>query len=229
MTTAQQMIADALDEIQVSEAEASISDFEAQSAKRELNRMMLSLPVRTGFTEVDSLSETLTVKTNAEDFIKKNLAVRLASSYNRPVPATLSQAALETRRQLMNDYVQLRPLRYPRRLPIGLGTSNNDYYLNDDQFPYGENRTTTDVKADYTVLTTDDLILVDCSTAPVTVTLMAVAGVNGYGFDIEKTDTTKNMLIIATNSSEKIRGNASVRFNQTGRRVSVVSDGTEWV
>ena len=79
MTTAQQIIADALDEIQVSEAEASISDFEAQSAKRELNRMMLSLPVKTGFTEVESLSETLSVKTNAEDFIKKNLAVHLGS------------------------------------------------------------------------------------------------------------------------------------------------------
>ena len=229
MTTAQQIIADALDEIQVSEAEASISDFEAQSARRELNRLMLSLPVRTGFTEVESLSETLTVKTNAEDFIKKNLAVRLASSYNRPVPGTLAQAAAETKRQLMRDYVKLRPMKYPKTLPIGLGTSNYDYYLHDDQFPFGEHRTTTDVSENYTVLTTDDLILVNCSTAPVTVTLMAVAGANGYGFDIEKTDTSKNMLIIATNGTEKIRGNSSIRFNEKGRRVSIVSDGTEWV
>jgi len=229
MTTAQQIIADALDEIQVSEAEASISDFEAQSARRELNRMMLSLPVKTGFTEVESLSETLSVKTNAEDFIKKNLALRLASSYNRPVPASLAQAAAQTRKDLMRDYVKLRPLNYPKTLPIGLGTSNNDYFLNDDQFPFGESRTVTEVKANYTVLTTDDLIQVDCSTGPITVTLMAVAGANGYGFDIEKTDTSKNMLIIETNSTEKIRGNSSVRFNQTGRRISIVSDGTEWV
>ena len=76
MTTAQQIIADALDEIQVSEAEASISDFEAQSARRELNRLMLSLPVRTGFTEVESLSETLTVKTNAED-VSGTVSVKL--------------------------------------------------------------------------------------------------------------------------------------------------------
>tara|TARA_Y100001973_G_C5176538_1_gene322324 strand:- start:867 stop:1556 length:690 start_codon:yes stop_codon:yes gene_type:complete len=229
MTTAQQIIADALDEIQVSEAEASISDFEAQSAKRELNRMMLSLPVKTGFTEVESLSETLSVKTNAEDFIKKNLAVRLASSYNRPVPATLAQAAAQTRRDLMRDYVKLRPLSYPTTLPIGLGTSNNDYFLNDDQFPFGEKRTVTDVRANYTVLTTDDLVQVDCSSAPITVTLPAASSANGYGFDIEKTDTSKNMLIISPNGTDKIRGNSSVRFNQTGRRISIVSDGTEWV
>ena len=128
----------------------------------------------------------------------------------------------------MRDYVKLRPMKYPKTLPIGLGTSNNDYYLHDDQFPFGAHRTTTDVSENYTVLTTDDLILVNCSTAPVTVTLMAVAGANGYGFDIEKTDTSKNMLIIATNGTEKIRGNSSIRFNEKGRRVSIVSDGTEW-
>ena len=191
--------------------------------------MMLSLPVKTGFTEVESLSETLSVKTNAEDFIKKNLAVRLASSYNRPVPATLAQAAAQTRRDLMRDYVKLRPLSYPTTLPIGLGTSNNDYFLNDDQFPFGEKRTVTDVRANYTVLTTDDLVQVDCSSAPITVTLPAASSANGYGFDIEKTDTSKNMLIISPNGTDKIRGNSSVRFNQTGRRISIVSDGTEWV
>tara|TARA_B100000902_G_C27128277_1_gene822234 strand:+ start:203 stop:889 length:687 start_codon:yes stop_codon:yes gene_type:complete len=228
MTTALEIIADALDEIQVSEAEAPIEDYDAQLARRKLNQLMTQLPLNTGYTPVSLVDDTLTVRADVEGYMVKHLAMALAPSYSRPVPAQLTNDARQSRAELYRRYVAINPMAYPSTLPIGTGTASPGEF-DDDQYPGGFDREITEASANYTLLLTDDIVEVDCTNGPVTITLMAASSANGYGFGIRKVDQTANMVIVDPAGSDLFRGEDGVRFNLYDSLLEFSSDGSNWV
>ena len=82
--------------------------------------------------------------------------------------------------------------------------------------------------SDYTVVSADQIILVDASASSVTVTLPLTATNSGRWFRIKKIDATGNSVTIDGNGSETIDGNLTVSFSIPYTALGVLSDGTEW-
>lgn len=85
--------------------------------------------------------------------------------------------------------------------------------------------------ADYTLVSTDDLILVDSSGGAFTLTLPAAASNTGKVFMIKKTDSTfatANAVTVDGNASETIDGSLTRTLNTQHEEYSIVSDGTNW-
>ena len=228
MTTALEIIADALDEISVSTAESPIEDYDAQLARRKLNQLMTGLPINTGYTPVTLVDDTLTVRADVEGYMVKQLAMALAPSYSRPIPAQLTVDARQARAELFRRYVSVKPMPFPSTLPIGSGSSSVGDF-DDDQYPGGFDRDITAVSANYTLLLTDDIVEVDCTSSPITITLMAASSANGYGFGIRKVDETANMVIITPVGTDLFRGEDGIRFNAYDTLLEFSSDGSNWV
>jgi hypothetical protein len=81
--------------------------------------------------------------------------------------------------------------------------------------------------ANYTALTSDDLIL--ASTNPFTVTLYTAVGNTGKVLRVKKTDSSlTNIITIDGNASETIDGNLTVTLNTQNEEFTIVSDGSNW-
>jgi len=80
----------------------------------------------------------------------------------------------------------------------------------------------------YAHLATDSLILVDASSAAVTVNLIAVASHNGAPVTIKKIDGSGNAVTIDGNAAETIDGATTNVLASQYDSVTIQSDGTQW-
>ena len=226
MTTALDVITDAFNNINENESEAPIEAVDSQLALRELNRMMASLLIDVGWTSAATVSSTLTIKPDAEDYVVKALAKRLAGHYEIPVSASLAEGFRDARNDLFARYVKIEASEYYPTLP----SWNHREYTSSNADTNGvtSSRKVTSVTSNYTALLTDDVISVDCTNGPVTISLPTASSSDGYGFEIIKVDLTSNQVIIDPNGSELVFGDTTYRFNGSQESHEVVSDGAQW-
>lgn len=137
--TANSVIVDALQEINVQGAEAPIEASEAQGAIRYLNRMMASLDAKgisLGYVEVTNLASPITVPLGAVEGMVFMLAFKLWTQYSdgAPPPADLIAKAQDGLDSMRILGVSVGPTQYPDTLPIGSGNewqgggSNNQHF-----------------------------------------------------------------------------------------------------
>lgn len=117
------------------------------------------------------------------------------------------------------------------RRPIVLDSSNQMEQLqseDDNLFTgYGLVRYVSK-SSDYTAAITDDVILVDTSGGEVTITLPPLASADGKFFTIKRLGGDNNV-IVATNASETIQGEAQKIINVKWWGMDVLATDSEWI
>jgi len=88
--------------------------------------------------------------------------------------------------------------------------------------------TTAVASTPYTMLSTDSLILIDATSAAVTVDLIAVASHNGTPVTIKKIDSSANAVTIDGSGAETIDGSTTLVLASQYDSVTIQTDGTEW-
>lgn len=83
--------------------------------------------------------------------------------------------------------------------------------------------------ANYTLQTTDQFIAADATSGSIIQTLPNAVGIAGKRFTIKKFDPTVNTVTVATTSSQTIDGVGSHLLVFANQRVTVVSNGTNWL
>lgn len=108
--------------------------------------------------------------------------------------------------------------------------TNNTWFMIEDLTPKNDNGLVDVVEksAAYTALTTDDVILCDCTSAGFTITLPAAASSEGVQLHIKKIDSSSNVLTIDGNASETIDGATTQTTSTQYDSFTIVCDGTEW-
>lgn len=148
METAGDLVKDALQELLVQAVESPIEPDEMQTGIRYLNRMMAEFKangVDIGYTPVTNQSDDVDVDAGAYAPITVNLAVRLASQYDKAVPAplaSLAQSGVNTLIKLSTDYTTDWQANYPDTLPVGSGNRGGALYV-DPFFQQPETDTVT--------------------------------------------------------------------------------------
>tara|TARA_R110002096_G_scaffold322546_1_gene516626 strand:- start:305 stop:775 length:471 start_codon:yes stop_codon:yes gene_type:complete len=131
METAQQVINDALQEILVQASEQPIQPVDFQTARRYLNRMMVTVPfVGLGYTAITEPSELVTIPDAALEGVIFNLAVRLLSSYDMPLTVELNASAKNGLKEIRRLTVKVLPTAHPCTLPIGSGNEEENTFNN---------------------------------------------------------------------------------------------------
>lgn len=119
------------------------------------------------------------------------------------------------------------------------GTENNIVTLTNDGDIQDSGKSFDDVKlkkartvtvsSDYSVLLLDEIIWVDASGGPVTVTLYPSASIQGQEFIVEKIDATFNEVTVAGSGSEKVNGDPSFDLLLQYESVQPRSTGTGYL
>lgn len=123
------------------------------------------------------------------------------------------------------------------------GGNNGDFYLNTatttlygpkaaGAWPagvplIGTGHTSATKTGNYTLTTSNEVILADATGAAITLTLPTAVG-NTNMYVAKKTDSTINPVTVATTSAQTIDGAAQVIIFNGGDSVRVVSDGANW-
>lgn len=94
--------------------------------------------------------------------------------------------------------------------------------------PTHEIRNTTSQSTDYTVKTADRFVMVDATSAAITITLPLVSTCTVYEFSIKKTDSTLNTVTIDGAGSETIDDDLTQLLESQYECLTIVSDGSEW-
>ena len=121
MTTAETIIKDAFSEVTNTNDEAPIESDDMAFAIRTLNRMVAAWNFSIGWTVIASSSDTITVTAVAEEALVKNLAIRLAPSYDGVVTQDLKSDARGSLASLRRATITILPSTLPSRLPTGTG------------------------------------------------------------------------------------------------------------
>lgn len=127
MVKVREVVNDALEEIIVQPEEAMIEQAEGNAAIRALNDMMLDWDqngITLGFTEVDDMSDEITVAPGAIRGIKSNLAIELAGRYDVQISPGLALRAKQGKMTCVDIAVDQAAMVFPETLPRGSG---NDY------------------------------------------------------------------------------------------------------
>jgi len=103
-------------------------------------------------------------------------------------------------------------------------TLRGDVYTGDGAY---ETLKRTSKTANYTVVD-ETLVLVDASSAAVTITLPAAADLVDTPINIKKTDASGNAVTVDGNGSETIDGSTTAVISTQYDCITIVSDGTEW-
>jgi hypothetical protein len=82
--------------------------------------------------------------------------------------------------------------------------------------------------ANYTAAATETVILVDATSGAITITLPAVAGVDGQVYVVKKIDSSGNAVTVDASSSELIDGAANVSLATQWAKTMIVSNGSAW-
>jgi hypothetical protein len=140
MTTTNEVITDALEDLVVQADEAPIEASEAQAAIRFLNDRMTAwdaLGITLGYTIVSNLSDEVTVPAGAIMGIKAQLAIDLAEKYNVDVKAGVVRRASEGLAAILNlSDIGSNSMAYPDTLPRGSGNQSDlhtDPFYPDEQ------------------------------------------------------------------------------------------------
>lgn len=80
--------------------------------------------------------------------------------------------------------------------------------------------------ANYTVTDANDVILVDCTSGPVTITLHAVATAKQKAYNFKKIDASTNAMTIDGNAAETIDGAANVSTTTQYTNYTLVPSNT---
>lgn len=124
MTTANDIIVDALEDLGYKAAEIPIEPEDSKKALRELNDMLAEwgeselLP---GAAPVASLSTTIRAQRGIIAAIKKNLAGRCAASFRRPITPELAAAIIGTTSSMLKITAKIGSVKAPSTLPKGSG------------------------------------------------------------------------------------------------------------
>ena len=136
METAQSIINDALQEILVQASEQPIQPVDFQTARRYLNRMMLTKPFSgLGYTTVTLPEDPVTIPDAAIEGVIFNLAKRLLATYDMPLTAELAQSAKDGLREIRLITVKIQPTNMPCTLPIGSGNEQESTFETDHFYP----------------------------------------------------------------------------------------------
>lgn len=90
----------------------------------------------------------------------------------------------------------------------------------------GGTNTVTAVSGNYSILSSDSVLLVTCSSADITLTLPTL--VSGKMFYVKKLDSTIYKVIVSKNASETIDGRSTVEIYNQYDSIQVVNNGTNW-
>lgn len=139
METAGDLIKDALTEITVLGAEASVESVDAQTGIRYLNRMMAAFDadsIDLGYTEVSSLADDVTIPAGANEAIVPQLAARLWGQYatGKPIPPDLVGRAKYGKEVLRVLTFSIAATEFPSTLPVGSG-NEGDASWNEHFYP----------------------------------------------------------------------------------------------
>lgn len=140
MTTAREVIEDALDNLAVLDSEEGVQAAEFEAARRRLNDLMFALSadgIALGFTEVTSTSSVMTVPRGALAAIKALLARELAPVYNVQISDALKLSIARGMTTLTNLTAGVGESAYPDTLPVGSGNyngtlGNNTFYPDEE-------------------------------------------------------------------------------------------------
>ena len=127
MTTAAEIIGDALQELVVQAAEAPIEPSEAAYAIRAMNRYMFMLDaqgIALGYTVVDGLGGAITIPPGAEQGLVMNLALVIAGQFGATPSADTRLAAREGLDAMRKLAIEVLPADFPPTLPIGSGNED---------------------------------------------------------------------------------------------------------
>lgn len=127
MATVAQVAKASLQRILVQASEADLEPDEYQDFIFAMNNYMLSLDaggIALGYTEVNSLGDTLTVPTGALRGIIANMAIEVSPDYGGQISAGLIAAAAEGLKVMRRLGVTIAATQYPSTLPVGSGNES---------------------------------------------------------------------------------------------------------
>jgi hypothetical protein len=156
MTTATEIIEDALSDILVRASESPIPADEMQSAIRVLNRMTSSWNLDIGYTEVKNAGDVLTIIEGAELAIQKNLSVLLAPQFDAIAGMELKAQARGSLKDLKKIIIKVGNANYPTILPLGSG--NTRFYNTPTFYPAAPTVFATNALLDFTNNSTETVI-----------------------------------------------------------------------
>lgn len=81
----------------------------------------------------------------------------------------------------------------------------------------------------YTILTSDQIVTGDATSAGFTITLPTAVSKDGQTFTIKKIDASANAVTVGTTSSQTIDGSTTYSLPTRYKYVTVVSDGANWI
>jgi hypothetical protein len=134
MTTALQIVNAVAERLGVKTAEIPLEAVDFQVILSELNDMLSEWAdsnITPTFNEVSNSTDTVNIERDAVGAVKSNLAVRVAPIFGRMVTPALAESASTTRRRLLANVVNIRPVAFPDTLPIGSG---NECFDNSARF-----------------------------------------------------------------------------------------------
>ena len=136
MATASQVVSAGLKSIIVAGAEADIDSSDAQDFLFAMNNFMADLKARgtdLGYTEVDDLSDEITIPTGALRGLIANVAIEVAPEYGGSVSPELQKRARDGLKAMRRLARQVGPSAFPATLPVGSG-NEGDYSWRDSYF-----------------------------------------------------------------------------------------------
>lgn len=145
MANVEEVIKDALDEINARAAEEPLENTDAQRAIRELNDLMMlwdAEGITLGYTIVDDLGDPITVPGGAIMGIKANLAIALAPTFKAEIGEALKRKAARGYKAILNLAFTIGRVNYPSILPIGSG--NQIHHREEKYFPEQESSILTE-------------------------------------------------------------------------------------
>lgn len=124
--TAQQVIEDAYDDIEVKPAETDLTDAEYASGLRRLNRLgtvFAAGGLNFGYTKLTDITQELTIPDWAEDLFVTYLAIRSAPSFGKTISQEVASAALASLNAAQRQLVIIPEAYFPNTLPTGAGNN----------------------------------------------------------------------------------------------------------
>lgn len=113
------------------------------------------------------------------------------------------------------------------RLPIG--SSNNMLKVSGGLPTWGDVTFNTATKtSNYTVTTSDTVLLADAASGNITITLPAASSSSGYRFFIKRIDNSGNTVTVQRAGSDTIDGATSQTLDLQYTSITVVSNGSNW-
>ena len=124
MTTANDIIVGAAEEIGVKTAEVTLESEDYQVIMDRLNDMLMEWSdegLTTSFNEVSNSTDVVDVERSAVSAIKYNLAIRCAPSFQKVITPALEALAESTLNRLKASSLFIGNVAYPDTLPTGSG------------------------------------------------------------------------------------------------------------